>query len=81
LVYNINTVIDKAIEASASIIFIRDLDVSNGVGPGFQVHKDISVPLTAVIFDRLDLVEQGSSCTSGRALVFMLFNQPFNLSF
>lgn len=52
LVNNINTAIDKAIEASASIIFIRDLDVSTGVGPGFQVHKDITVPSTAAIFDK-----------------------------
>ncbi|WP_453994140.1 isochorismatase family protein [Bacillus nitroreducens] len=52
LINNINTVIDKAIESSATIIFIRDLDVSTGEGPGFQVHKDINVPSSAVKFDK-----------------------------
>ncbi|WHY56041.1 cysteine hydrolase family protein [Peribacillus simplex] len=52
IVSNINTVIDKAINESISVVFIRDLDVSNGEGPGFQIHKDIKVPSTAIIFDK-----------------------------
>lgn len=52
LVDNINTVIDKAIEANALIIFIRDLDVSNGDGAGFQIHQEIKIPSTATIFDK-----------------------------
>ncbi|EKN71624.1 isochorismatase [Neobacillus bataviensis LMG 21833] len=52
IINNINTVIEKAINERVQIIFIRDLDVSNGEGPGFQIHQDISVPSTAVIFDK-----------------------------
>lgn len=52
LIRNINTVIEKAINERVQIVFIRDVDVSNGEGPGFQIHKDINVPSTAVIFDK-----------------------------
>ncbi|WP_067729866.1 isochorismatase family protein [Oceanobacillus damuensis] len=52
IVNNINTVIEKAINESISIVFMRDLDVSNGEGTGFQIHKDIKVPSTAFIFDK-----------------------------
>ena len=51
-VTNINTVIEKAINADIPVVFIRDLDVSNGEGPGFQIHRDIKVPSTAIIFDK-----------------------------
>ncbi|MFJ5718262.1 isochorismatase family protein [Neobacillus sp. NPDC093127] len=52
LIQNINIVIEKAINERVQIVFIRDLDVSNGEGSGFQIHKDINVPSTAVIFDK-----------------------------
>ncbi|MFZ3579480.1 isochorismatase family protein [Virgibacillus sp. DJP39] len=52
VVTNVNTVIRKAINVSVPIVFMRDLDVSNGEGTGFQIHKDIKVPSTAVIFDK-----------------------------
>lgn len=52
LVKNINTVIEKAINEDAAIIFIRDLDVASGEGTGFDIHREISVPSTAVIFDK-----------------------------
>ncbi|MEH7177022.1 cysteine hydrolase family protein [Neobacillus vireti] len=52
IINNINTVIEKAINNSIPIVFIRDLDVANGKGPGFQIHKDIRVPPTATIFDK-----------------------------
>lgn len=52
LIHNINTVIEKAINERVPIVFIRDVDVSNGEGPGFQIHKNIHVPSTAVIFDK-----------------------------
>ncbi|MDM5317451.1 cysteine hydrolase family protein [Fictibacillus sp. b24] len=52
LLSNINTVIDKAEEADASIIFIRDLDVAEGNGAGFEVHPDIAVPEHAEIFNK-----------------------------
>ncbi|PPA69068.1 isochorismatase family protein [Jeotgalibacillus proteolyticus] len=52
LIQNINTVINKAIGEEISIVFVRDLDVSNGEGPGFQIHKNIHVPETVHIFDK-----------------------------
>ena len=52
IIANINTVMEKALTERASIIFMRDVDVANGEGPGFQIHEDIMVPPTAVIFDK-----------------------------
>ncbi|WP_342605084.1 cysteine hydrolase family protein [Peribacillus sp. FSL E2-0159] len=52
IVNNINTVIEKAINENISVVFMRDLDVSNGEGPGFQIHRDIKVPSTAIIIDK-----------------------------
>ncbi|MDL4843208.1 isochorismatase family protein [Aquibacillus rhizosphaerae] len=52
LINNINIVIEKALKESVSIVFIRDLDVSEGEGPGFQIHNEIIVPSTTVIFDK-----------------------------
>ena len=52
LVKNINSVIQKAQEKEISIIFIRDVDVSKGEGPGFQVHEEIHVPANAVTFNK-----------------------------
>ncbi|WP_285767471.1 isochorismatase family protein [Peribacillus sp. SI8-4] len=52
LVTNMNAVIEKAINEGISVVFIRDLDVSKGEGPGFQIHRDIQVPSTAIIFDK-----------------------------
>lgn len=53
LLKTINAVIQKAIEAEAHIIFVRDQDVAGGEGGGFQVHQAIQVPTTAVYFDKL----------------------------
>ncbi|WP_316851913.1 isochorismatase family protein [Peribacillus frigoritolerans] len=52
IVTNINNVIEKAINEDIPVVFIRDLDVSHGEGPGFQIHRDIKVPSTAIIFDK-----------------------------
>lgn len=52
IITNINAVIEKAIKEDIPVVFIRDLDVSNGEGPGFQIHRDIKVPSTAIIFDK-----------------------------
>ena len=52
LIQNINAVIKKALHADALIIFIRDLDVANGTGPGFQIHHDIHVPPSPVVFNK-----------------------------
>ncbi|MBM7691579.1 nicotinamidase-related amidase [Peribacillus deserti] len=52
LIDNINTVIKKAKEEKAFIVFVRDIDVSKGEGPGFEIHKNINVPSNAVIFNK-----------------------------
>jgi isochorismate hydrolase len=52
LIETINKVIEKALVSSVPIIFIRDLDVSGGEGPGFQVHPGINMPENATIFDK-----------------------------
>lgn len=53
LLETINKVIKKAIEEKVQIIFVRDQDVAGGEGDGFQVHKKIHVPTSAVFFDKL----------------------------
>ncbi|MBS7529002.1 isochorismatase family protein [Hazenella sp. IB182353] len=53
LLVNINQVIQKAKEAKADIIFIRDKDVANGEGPGFEIHPKVNVPNDAEVFDKL----------------------------
>ncbi|KGE17663.1 cysteine hydrolase family protein [Paenibacillus wynnii] len=53
LIQNINIVIKKAIEANVEVVFVRDLDVSEGKGTGFQVHTEIQMPTGATIFDKL----------------------------
>lgn len=52
VIANINKVIDKAVNENIPIVFIRDVDVANGEGPGFQVHQDINVPANATIFNK-----------------------------
>lgn len=52
LIKNINLVIDKAIQLEVPIVFVRDLDVAEGKGKGFQVHEQIKVPIEAKIFDK-----------------------------
>ncbi|MFJ7838033.1 cysteine hydrolase family protein [Lysinibacillus sphaericus] len=52
LIITINKVINKAIAATVPIIFVRDLDVAEGQGDGFQIHNEITVPTEAKIFDK-----------------------------
>ncbi|NDI36100.1 isochorismatase family protein [Chengkuizengella sediminis] len=52
LVDNINLVVKKALKSEALVIFVRDLDVSEGKGNGFQIHQNINVPETSKIFDK-----------------------------
>lgn len=53
LIGNINKAIDKAKSSNVPVIFVRDLDVADGNGVGFQIHKEINVPSEAKIFDKL----------------------------
>ncbi|MDM5155136.1 isochorismatase family protein [Bacillus sp. DX1.1] len=50
LIANINNVINQALVEAALIIFVRDKDVANGEGAGFQVHNEIKVPTNTAIF-------------------------------
>lgn len=52
LIENINLVITKAVESDALIVFVRDTDVAEGKGEGFQVHRDINIPTDSKIFDK-----------------------------
>ena len=52
LIKNINTVIQMAVENGSAIVFIRDVDVAKGEGPGFEVHQEINVPAGAVTFNK-----------------------------
>ncbi len=52
LISTINSVIQKALDSNVMIIFIRDLDVANGVGDEFQVHNDIHMPSSSTTFDK-----------------------------
>lgn len=52
LVENINLVIHKALDANAHLIFIRDTDVADGKGSGFEIHDEILIPVQAVVMDK-----------------------------
>ena len=52
LLNNINTVLGKAIELDHLVVFVRDLDVAEGQGMGFEIHQEIKVPSSAKIFDK-----------------------------
>ncbi|MCT1904874.1 isochorismatase family protein [Oceanobacillus sojae] len=52
LLSTINLVIEKAGKASVPVVFVRDLDVSEGKGKGFEIHQEINVPAAAEIFDK-----------------------------
>ncbi|MFJ7827388.1 isochorismatase family protein [Psychrobacillus sp. NPDC096623] len=52
LIENINLVITKATESDALVVFVRDTDVAEGKGQGFQVHSDIIIPTDSKIFDK-----------------------------
>ena len=53
LIENINLVIEKAKKADIPVVVVRDFDVAEGKGEGFQVHKDIHIPTDAPTFDKL----------------------------
>ncbi|QFT87646.1 nicotinamidase/pyrazinamidase [Bacillus sp. THAF10] len=52
LINNINIVIEEAKKGDIPIIFVRDLDVAEGEGRGFQVHEGINVPIDSVFFNK-----------------------------
>ncbi|QWU13970.1 Nicotinamidase-related amidase [Paenibacillus sophorae] len=52
LLNNINAVIEKASEMGHLVVFVRDLDVAEGKGEGFEIHQSIKVPVDAIVFDK-----------------------------
>lgn len=52
LLDNINLVVNKAVASDSFVIFIRDKDVVEGKGPGFEIHPQIHIPTNAKIFDK-----------------------------
>lgn len=53
LIANINLVISKAETNHIPIIFVRDLDIAEGTGAGFEVHQDIKLVKDAPFFNKL----------------------------
>lgn len=52
LIKNINLLIKEAITLNVPIVFVRDLDVAEGKGKGFQVHDEINLPADLRFFDK-----------------------------
>lgn len=52
LITNINLVIKKAEKLNVPVVFIRDLDIAEGRGKGFQIHEKIQIPMNATMFDK-----------------------------
>ncbi|WP_285727494.1 isochorismatase family protein [Psychromicrobium xiongbiense] len=49
---NINLALQKAQDADAQVVFIRDTDVGGGSGAGFEVHQGLTRPADAVTIDK-----------------------------
>lgn len=64
LIRNINLVIDKARKTNVPVVFVRDLDVAEGKGKGFEIHSGINVPQEAKIFDK-----KATNCFHGTELL------------
>ncbi|MFJ7936328.1 cysteine hydrolase family protein [Sporosarcina sp. NPDC096371] len=52
LLDNINSAVKKALVSDSLVIFIRDKDVAEGSGVGFDIHQKIDIPQDAKIFDK-----------------------------
>ncbi|MBM7601071.1 nicotinamidase-related amidase [Virgibacillus halotolerans] len=52
LIRNINLMIEKARKSGVPVVFVRDLDVAEGKGKGFQVHNEINMATDTKIFDK-----------------------------
>ncbi|GAA0339974.1 cysteine hydrolase family protein [Bacillus carboniphilus] len=70
LLSTINRVVNMAIESDVLIVFVRDLDVAQGRGNGFQIHSSITVPPTAHIIDK-----QSTNAFYGTSLLELLQKQ------
>ncbi|MEN2768167.1 isochorismatase family protein [Ornithinibacillus xuwenensis] len=70
LIQTINRVIHKAIMEEVPIVFVRDLDVAEGKGSGFEIHQEITVPKDVTIFDKY-----ATNCFHGTGLLDHLQEQ------
>ncbi|MGN7760553.1 cysteine hydrolase family protein [Paenibacillus sp. 22594] len=70
LIHTINKVIEKAKESGVEAVFVRDLDVAQGKGAGFQVHSEIHMPADAKVFDK-----QATNAFHGTGLLQYLQDQ------
>ncbi|MFB7158190.1 cysteine hydrolase family protein [Lysinibacillus sp. NPDC056232] len=70
LIKNINLVIEKARKSNVPVVFVRDLDVAEGKGQGFDIHNGINVPTEVKIFDK-----KASNCFHGTELLNHLQSQ------
>ncbi|WHX28108.1 isochorismatase family protein [Virgibacillus halodenitrificans] len=52
LLDNINKVVNKAVISCSLVVFIRDKDVAEGRGKGFEIHSEIDIPKEARIFNK-----------------------------
>ncbi|MCM3757138.1 isochorismatase family protein [Sporosarcina aquimarina] len=52
LLDTINSVVKKAIASDSLVVFIRDKDVAQGSGKGFEIHSDIHIPSESKVFDK-----------------------------
>lgn len=50
IIATINKVIKQAQEVGVLIIFVRDQEVAEGKGAGFQVHNEINIPTEGALF-------------------------------
>lgn len=75
LLDNINSVLKKALATDSFVVFIRDKDVAEGSGKGFEIHPDIDIPKEAKIFDK----EATNSFYGTPLLVFLQDNMVEHL--
>jgi len=73
LVSNINKVIGKARVENVPVVLIRDLDVADGKGDGFQIHNEIDILAETKIFDKT-----ATNCFYGTGLLEYLKSKNIN---
>lgn len=52
LIQTINNVVEEAGKRDIPVLFVRDEDVAGGEGEGFQVHREITLPPNAPMFNK-----------------------------
>ncbi|MEK4427402.1 cysteine hydrolase family protein [Solibacillus sp. FSL K6-1523] len=73
LIKTINDVIEQAVKNNIEIIFVRDLDVAEGNGKGFEIHNEIKIPVDSKFFNK-----SATNSFYGTGLLEHLKNQNIN---